>query len=197
MSKSDDTVIYDFETLATGDPRTGTVLSLGMLSYERGRFLTNPYEYEELVDKASYYKFDVADQVKRFGRVIEKDTLEWWKSQKEPEAKAVLKPSAFDIKIDELLSKIEDEYPMTQFEQVFTRGNRFDPEFLTSICGKDPFYWWAIRDTRSYIDGFLYGTNVRNDFVPEGLAEKFVKHDARHDVAMDVMRMQYLHQETA
>ena len=28
-----------------------------------------------------------------------------------------------------------------------------------------------------------------------GLEDKFVAHDAKHDVAMDVMRMQYLVQE--
>jgi hypothetical protein len=42
------------------------------------------------------------------------------------------------------------------------------------------------------IDGMLLGSNMNNKFIPEGLETEFVAHDPRHDIAMDVMRMQVL-----
>ena len=53
-----------------------------------------------------------------------------------------------------------------------------------------PYPWWIIRDTRSMLDGMLWGSGIDNKFIPDGLEEKFVHHDPRHDIVMDVMRMQ-------
>jgi hypothetical protein len=57
----------------------------------------------------------------------------------------------------------------------------------------DPFSWRRIRDTRSLIEGMAWGVSeFDNGFIPEGLLTKFVAHDPRHDIAMDVMRIQTL-----
>jgi len=53
-------------------------------------------------------------------------------------------------------------------------------------------HWRIIRDTRSMIEGMSYGMDIKNDFMPSALESKFVKHDPRHDIVMDVMRMQLL-----
>lgn len=185
-------VIYDFETLGQ-IPEESVVLSMGILSYDEDRFLQDDgYTYEELLDDTNYIKFKVEEQVKHFGRTIDPNSLDWWKSQGEA-AKRVLKPSANDVGIDKLKGWIENLYDVKSFKKVFTRGNTFDPMFLRSLAKDDVFNWWSIRDTRSYIDGMLIGNDeLDNKFIPEGLTEKFVRHDARHDVVMDVMRMQTL-----
>jgi hypothetical protein len=56
----------------------------------------------------------------------------------------------------------------------------------------EPYDWWLVRDTISYIEGISYGADIDPGFIPNGLAEHFVKHDPCHDVSMDVMRMQSL-----
>jgi len=185
-------VIYDYETLSQ-NAFNGVVLSVAGIVYDEDRFLTNPYNYGELLDSCEYVKFDVKDQVK-YGRKVEKGSLDWWKSQSK-DAQKQLMPSDNDVPISELLLFLE-RLNISTAKKVFTRGNSFDPVFTRSICDSlgtpDPTPWWTIRDVRSYIDGFTYGTDINHDFIPKELVDKFVQHDPEHDVAMDVMRMQFL-----
>lgn len=193
----DDCVIYDFETLSQ-NPDDGVAVSLAALTYSESRFIDNPYGYFELVEDAKYVKFAVAEQVRTFGRKIEASTLDWWKKQG-ADAQAALAPSNIDVTVQflpEFLQAVVGEQHFGDFNKVYTRGNTFDPLFLKSLLKhsdmEDPFNWWALRDTRSFIDGLAYGEGISNKFVPEGLDELFVAHDPRHDIAMDVMRMQVL-----
>lgn len=187
-------LIYDFETLGQNASKA-PVLSLAMLSFDTDRMISdyNTYSYEELVDTSLYYKFDVEEQVKKYSRVIETDTLLWWNKQG-TEAKRVLKPSSEDISVSRLYEIMKS---VCDVDRVYTRGCGFDTTLMSSIIastGKtDPTKWWTIRDTRSFIEGMLVGaTDIRNDFVPKSVADQFVKHDPRHDIAMDVIRIQYL-----
>lgn len=189
----DTCVIYDFETLSQ-DPVNGVVVSFAMLNYRESRFVDDPYTYQELVDKSFYMKFDVEDQVKNYNRVIEKSTLEWWSKQSK-EAQSKLAPSSDDASISELYDFFTVNRA-TNMRRVYTRRNTFDPIFMTSLMkatGKpEPYDWWDVRDTISYIDGLSYGVDLKNNFIPDGLEEHFVAHDPRHDIAMDVMRLQTL-----
>lgn len=196
MGKS---VIYDWETLGQNF-ETSPVLSIGVLKFDEDRFLSDkPYSYDELLNNALYLKFDVMDQIKTYGKKVEKSTMEWWESQGE-EAKVVLKPSSQDIPITDLKSHL-DEY-VGNYGSIFrtwSRGNTFDPMFMRQIMRDanqdDPFPWWTIRDTRSFLDALLIGLEQElkdNRFVVSEWKEKFVAHDARHDIVVDVLRMQYL-----
>lgn len=192
--QTDDCLIYDFETLSQ-NPYDGVVVSIAILNFSRGRFTHNPYKYEDLVAKTATLKFDVNDQVKNYNRKIENDTLEWWKQQG-AEAQKQLRPSPDDVSISELYNFIILNTNPINLRRVFTRNNTFDPMFMYSVClatGKPlPYDWWLIRDTKSMIDGLSYGLNLKDNFIPEGLSEKFVAHDPAHDIAMDVMRLQSL-----
>lgn len=189
-------IIYDFETLSQ-NMITGAAVSLAALSFDADRFKKNDgYEYEELLGMTKTIKFDVQEQVQKYNRTIQKSTLDWWKKQSE-EAQKQLKPSSDDVSISELYSWLTSEFDIPSAKTVWTRGNTFDPIILRTLLDatgdSDPFtQWWGIRDTRSFIDGMLYGSGIRNTFIPDGLKEKFVGHDPKHDVVMDVMRMQYL-----
>lgn len=189
-------VIYDFETLGQ-DVTSCPVLSFAVLDFDEDKFISDvPYDYKELVDRSFYIKFNVKDQLRRYKRIIEKDSLLWWE-KKSKESRQVLKPSPEDKQIEYLFDFINRQYGGNKIDKTFTRGNAFDPILLQSLMkaiGKyDPFPWWSIRDTRSFIEGMLMGTtDVDNKFIPEGLESDFVAHDPRHDIAMDVMRMQVL-----
>lgn len=189
----DDSVIFDFETLST-DPADGAALSLAMLNFYPGRFTTMPYTYAMLLEKTQFIKFDVADQAKNYGRKIQKDTLEWWGKQN-AEAQKQIQPSSDDKSIKDLYAFFAVN-KATNLKKVFTRRNTFDPIFMNSLMkatkNPSPYDWWLVRDTISYIEGLSHGVDMRNDFIPDGLEALFVKHDPRHDIVMDVMRMQTL-----
>ena len=188
-------IIYDYETLSS-DPQTGVVLSMAALAFDENRYTTDPYTYEELLEKAQYIKFNVEEQVRVYGRKIQKETVDWWAKQ-DKAAQHCLAPSDDDRSIadlpDFLRGLVADPKSV---KRVYTRGNTFDPIFTESLLKvlrqPDPFHWRTVRDTRSFIEGLSWGTNLDNGFMVEGLEKKFVKHDPIHDIAMDVMRMQVL-----
>jgi|TARA_R110000822_G_scaffold197597_1_gene335590 hypothetical protein len=188
-----DCVIYDFETLSV-DVNRGVVLSLGLLTFSRARFTNNPYSYEELLDSSVGIKYDVKKQVEVYDRKISKSTLDWWNKQPKETTASVMVPSEDDKDISETYNFFVKNVNINNLKTVFSRGNTFDIPFFEGILNdtgkKVPYPFWMVRDTRSFLDGLLWGSDVKNDYIPEGCAEKFVKHDARHDCVMDVMRMQ-------
>jgi hypothetical protein len=190
--ENDNAIILDFETLSVNKDK-GVVLSLAFLNFEIKKVTEAKYDYDALVEKAQYIKFDVEDQVKNHGREISKSTLQWW-SEQGSEAQKVLKPSKDDASITVLHDFIVERIPSTRLKAAMCRGIDFDMRFLEGIMkdtGHDmPWPHWAYRDTRSLIDGLAAFSIDKNGFIPEGLEQKFVAHDARHDIAMDIMRMQ-------
>jgi len=84
--------IYDFETLSS-DVFTAPAVNLAVLMFDESRFIENPYRFEDLVDSCSLIKFDVAEQVQKYGRKIQKSTLNWWMEQP-PTLRKMLKPSS-------------------------------------------------------------------------------------------------------
>ena len=189
-------VIYDFETLGQ-DQKNSAVVSFAMIAFSEKRYINNPYTYEELIENCAYIKFDVEDQVVNFGRKINKETVDWWNSQGD-KAKKQIRPSAEDKSIYAFYEFVINNCECPKIKKSYTRGNTFDPMFLQYLMDdtghQDPFHWRTVRDTRSMIEGMSFGMNLDNGFIPGDLASKFVKHDPRHDVAMDVMRMQLLAQ---
>ena len=187
----DTCTIYDFETLAQ-NPVDGVVVSFAMMNFCPERFVDQPYTYQELVDRTHYMKFDVEDQVKSYSRKIETDTLEWWGKQNK-EARDKLAPSPDDKSIADLYNFFVVNKPHN-LKRVYTRRNTFDPMFMTSLMkatgNPEPYAWWDVRDTISYIEGLVHPQEIKNNFIPEGLEEHFVAHDPCHDIAMDVMRIQ-------
>ena len=188
--------IYDFETLGQ-DQRHSVVLSFAILSFSEDRYLKDPYTYEELLANSKYIKFNVEEQVKVYKRTITKETLDWWKEQGKEAQDSQLKPMPTDVSISAFHKFLTDNIDLKNHKKAFTRGNTFDPIFLDSVlanCGQtNPMHWRTIRDTRSYIEGLSFGSGLDNGFIPsKELEEKFVKHDPRHDIVMDVMRMQSL-----
>lgn len=191
----DDCVIYDFETLGQ-DQRNSVVLSFAMITFSERHYKSDPYEYLELVNKAKFIKFDVEDQVNN-GRKINKETLVWWQEQGQ-EAQKQLRPTSNDKPLSELYSFIKKNTEDCKIKKSFTRGNTFDPMFLQYIMeetgNKEPFHWRTVRDTRSMIEGMSFGMKLDNSFTPGETENQFIKHDPRHDIAMDVLRMQLLAQ---
>jgi hypothetical protein len=167
------------------------------LSYTESRFTSDPYTYEELLSNCKTIKFNVEEQVNTYNRTISKETVAWWKEQNK-EAQKQLAPSSEDISIRYLHQFLIDNIDLKNHKKAFTRGNTFDPIFMDSLLKEsgqvNPMHWGSIRDTRSYIEGMSFGSKLNNNYMPEGLKDKFIAHDPCHDIALDVMRMQTLAQ---
>lgn len=192
----DDAVIYDIETLSQ-DQHRGVIVSMAILTFNVNRIQTKfDYKYDDLISKTKFIKFDVTSQVKKHGRNICSDTLNWWKSQG-PEAQKQLLPSSDDRDISELYGWFVENVMLNNLKVAYTRNNTFDPVYVQFLCQQFghtlPHKWWITRDVKSTLDGMTWGqSDIKDDFIPYSLEEKFVKHDPRHDIAMDVMRLQYV-----
>ena len=185
--------IFDFETLSQEQTR-GVVLSMAMLNFSESRFTSDiAYTFDELVENTFTIKFNVEEQVRKYKREINKDTLKWWSAQGQL-AKEQLKPSDGDVSIAELY-RFFIVNKGVNVNKIYTRGNTFDPIFLEYIMRQTnnpmPYNWWEVRDTRSVIEGLSWGSDLKNSFVPPD-CDNFIAHDPKHDIAMDVMRLQTL-----
>lgn len=185
-------LIYDFEFLGL-TPRDNIVVCGATLDFSESEFLSDtPYEYDELVKRCKFWKFDIMEQKKKYGLTAEPATMDWWKEQGEQMLK-FLKPMKMDISIADFRSKLLECYDQGNINKTFTRGE-MDLDFMKNMMyitnQQFPFHWRSPRDVRSYVDGMIIGTELENNFMPEGLEEKYIAHDPRHDIALDVMRMQ-------
>lgn len=193
MNKKE-SIIFDFETLSLNRVK-GVILSLAALKFDENRFSSdNPYTWDELVDSTDYIKFDVNEQVKNYNRVIDSGTLEWWSNLPE-ESKGCFYPSENDRPLKEIYSFLKKMWP-SELHRIYSRGNAFDPillDYILEDINEKPFYVFSlIRDTRSFIEGLSYGTDLQNSFIPQEYKNRFIKHNSIHDIVMDVIRIQFL-----
>jgi hypothetical protein len=190
----DDALIFDFETLSQ-NPINGALVSCALLTFDMDILSVNGYSYEELLNRVKYFKFDVKEQVDRWNRRVDPKTIDWWQQQSK-EALATIKPTADDRPLTEFIPWMETHFERKSIKYVFTRNNTFDPVIVQSVCGDlnlvVPYDWWKIRDTKSFIMGLTWGHAIKDSFIPPMAENKYVKHDPRHDVVLDVARLQTL-----
>jgi hypothetical protein len=140
-----------------------------------------------------------------FGCKYTERDLQWWMDQP-TELRKYLKPDpSQDLKAVQFMEKLIDYLRQTgPIQNWWSRSNTFDPVILERIAqnaGKssllgDYLKWWAVRDTRTYIDA-KFDFKVpggKNAFIPVADIAKweynFNAHDSKHDVAADVLRLQ-------
>ena len=192
-------IIYDIETLSQ-DQYRGVLVNIAVLKFDMKRVkfgagIGGSYTYEELLGLTHLIKFDVNQQVKEYDRKIQPETLKWWKEQS-PAAQSLLVPSKEDRDLKELYPMLLDYVGNMEPVAAYTRNNTFDPVYVQFACKQFghpmPHKWWITRDIKSTIDGMTWGEDIKDSFIPEGLESKFIAHDPRHDIVMDVMRLQFL-----
>lgn len=188
-------IIVDFETLST-DPKTCAVVSCAVLEFSEANFVSDtPYSFEQLFFHTGFMKFNVEEQVNLYNRKIHPDTLKWW-SEQGPEARKMIQPDKSDQSITKFYQFFYDNAPVKDFHRIYVRGIAFDSviiEELCKICDRSvPYHWGKYRDTRSFIEGLSYGTNIEHNFIINDLKSIISLHDPRHDIILDVLRMQFL-----
>jgi hypothetical protein len=184
-------VIYDYETLGT-DPKESVVVALAVAEFNLNSCKKAEYTFDGLYEDTKLFLFDVEEQVVEYGRKIDKSTLDWWQTDvsKTVRDKCFHKDNRVSI---ERIPFIFQDFMMFDPDYVFSRGNTFDPIFTSEIhkqLGTRPAYpFWKDRDTRSFLDAYLWDTEVKNSFIPTGLNDKDL-HDPETDIIIDILRIQ-------
>lgn len=193
--------ILDFETIGS-DAKVIPVINCAYTTFEWDRFESdNPYSFQELVATMQKSKLDIKDQMQNHGCKYTSEDLQWW-LDKPAQLRADLKPSEDDLKPNQFIAKLLDYLlSANKISYWWSRSNTFDPIILdrmAEISNKKNqlsayLPYWKVRDTRTYIDAkFNFPGN--NGFCPFPDEEKwevtFNAHDAKHDVAADIMRLQ-------
>ncbi len=180
---------FDVETL--GKESNSVVLSLACVYFKP----EDKPSYTDLMKDAFFVKFDVDEQVKKYGRKLDKGTIEWWAKQCDLAKRKSLMPNPILDK--PLIEGFEEFRAWTKTKQdddcwIWARGN-LDQIALESISNqieREPiwnFNRW--RDVRTLID-ILYDTKTGYVDVPGFDPQSHViKHDPVHDIAYDVTMM--------
>lgn len=207
MLKNGKHIIFDFETMgnAQEDPNV-VVPSLGVLVFDPNEIVP----FDELVKRAIRFKFDIREQRQLFGRTTHLDTLEWWRKPENFDAyNRVIIASGEDISLSELGPRLDEYLRKMDWSaatdgdacgRVWTRGNAFDGPLMTNIMKyfdyEEAFPFYLLRDVRTKIDAIaeLYDDEHPCWGYPRGFTtpDGFVKHIETHDVAVDVLQMQYV-----
>lgn len=197
--------IFDYETLSQ-NVFNCVVATCAYYTFEWDRFLSKdePYTFQELISEIKNDKLDAASQVKNFGYKINNETLEFWEKQPKEVRDATLKRLPTDITIEQHIDNILDYTKNKQIKYWWSRSNTFDPIILQRLASDVSKYkyidanlpFYGIRDIRTYIDAKFSFGNTKNSFTPvpneDKWKEVFKQHNAIHDIAADILRLQML-----
>lgn len=195
--------ILDFETIG-GVAREIPAIDVAYTTFEWDRFCDNPYSFKELVLGMEHAKFDIKDQMENYGCKYSRSDLQWW-LDKPAELRKNLKPSTDDMKAPQFIESLINYLRAAgKIDYWWSRSNSFDPVVLDRLAHNANkadllssfLKYYLVRDTRTYIDA-KFDFNVpggKNGFIPVSNIEKwnynFDAHDAKHDVAADILRLQ-------
>lgn len=201
MSRYD--LVLDFETMGQYSV-TCPIVDCSVIVFDWDRFCDNPYTFEELLDSVTHFKVSVADQVKNYGYVVEKGTIQFWESLPS-NVLSKIKPKKSDLKLEDFakqfLSFISKSPKISYW---WSRSNTFDPVILERVMVdtsnqhlyKEYLKYWKVRDTRTFIDAKFNFTS-KNGFIPlsdeNWWKQNFEEHNSQHDVVADVLRLQAIH----
>ena len=193
--------IIDFETLDTIP--SAAVTSLSILVFEPSEILP----FKEQVENVRTIKFNWQEQIAA-GRTTSESTLDFWRKPENKEAFNVcVAPKPDDSSLKDLNTIMyaylkEQGYDLSEKsnDKVYCRGNTFDFGILDNIYSsmdwQPLFHFWNHRDVRTEVDSIaqhLDPDHKFNGYVNGFNIDGMVKHNSAHDVAHDVMLMQYVH----
>lgn len=182
--------VLDVETLDTQD--SAVLLSVGVVAVN----FADEFRPEDLRKSSLFVKFNAADQRKRLGRSIDRDTLEFWQKQDQEVKNKNLLPSAEDVVVEIGVESIRAWMNAQGFDRrrsvVWTRGS-LDGAVIQSIqkqLGVPPIFAYnRIRDVRTAVD-ILSGSN--NGYSESSVPfENNNAHDPVDDSIRDALMLKY------
>lgn len=183
--------IIDMETLGKTD--NSVILSIGILKCPEEPL----YSITELAKLGMHIKLNRKQQL-AVGRIVEKDTIEWWEQQGEA-AKDVLS-SLLLVDIVPAFYKIKSFCYENGFDKknsrIWSRGlidQRWWQSFVKSCQKYDPnisdfLDFWIWRDVRTVLELLTGNVNGTIDF--SDTDPRIIKHNALCDCIIDFLRLQ-------
>jgi hypothetical protein len=194
-------LIIDFETMGQ-DVNKCAVIDISAMVFNWDKMTSDdPYTLAD-ISKCRKFKFDVKEQVQKYGYEIDPSTLAFWNEQSK-EVRRNIAPKSSDLSVADFVKQFTDfliEAPTIKYW--WSRSNTFDPMILSRLFqsqNKLPHMeqhlkYWSVRDTRTYIDAKFNFSLKKNGFAPCENDEKwdsvFKAHDSSWDILADVMRLQ-------
>lgn len=193
-------VVFDCETFSQ-DARKCAVIDFSIGIFKHSKMLSDkPYMCRDIAN-IKKLKISVKDQVANYGYEVSASTVDFW-NQQEESARKHIKPKPDDLKLEDFAMQFLDfSREAGKINFWWSRSNTFDPIIIERIMRdtgnfdtfRKIFPYWAVRDTRSFIDGAL-DFPKENGFIPiedeEFWNKIFVKHDSSWDVLADALRIQ-------
>lgn len=193
-------ISFDIETL--GVSSEVVVLSVGIVKFELFNAntawqQTDPNAlnniYKKMLDDALFVKFEVDEQVAKYGRKVEKEAIDFWKDQSTRVIeKSFRRNFNIDCKIIDGVIKIAE---FVNGDPNFWARGSLDQIVYDSLCraaGKPLVTeYWCWSDYRTAIN--LTKETARRGYcdIPGFDRSLVVKHDPVHDAAYDVMMLLY------
>lgn len=183
--------IFDVETLSTSE--TAVILSAAAIKVD----FTKELDYYDLVRSAFYVKFDAKEQITKYNRTVDKNTVNWWKTVPQEIQDSQAKPSKNDVPLASGMKSLCNWFIENGFDKrdsvVWTRGD-LDNTVIQHISKQleiePPFSVWRVRDIRTAVD-ILSGSNNGYAKLSKPLPATTKKHDPVHDCAMDAFQLKY------
>lgn len=185
-------IMFDIET--TDVESSAAVLSIAMIEFK----LEEKPVYSELLKRAIFVKFDVAEQIKTYHRTVDKETMAWWKKRSQIVRDVSLTPKPTDLSLIDGLEMLrqsggfEKEARHNQDVMFWQRGG-LDQVVFESLCraaGQPVFAHYSNwRDVRTAVELLVEGAVHGYCEVP-GLHQDTVhKHDPIADCAYDICQL--------
>lgn len=184
--------IFDVETL--GVESNSVVLSAALIHFDP---LEKP-DYQKLLDDAIYVKFNAKEQIQQHKRIVDSNTLDWWKKQHEYIRSLALDPKPDDLSAVEgidYLQKYVRKFPDWKKQTMWARGS-LDQLVIDSLTYKldlEPITSYNMwRDVRTAVDIMYGSTNGYCEVEhPTFNRAAVIKHHPVHDCALDAMMLMY------
>lgn len=197
-------LIIDFETMGQ-NVMTCPIVNCAYYAFDFDRFCSNPYTFKELISSIKQVKLNIEHQCNDYGYVIEPSSIDFWKSLPK-EVRSQIKPSDEDVTLEQFYSEFIKYIKDKNIQYWWSRSNTFDPIILFTRVKELPasvetemmkyLKFWKVRDIRTYIDAKFDFKLKFNAFVPikdkDFWADNVLEHDSIHDLAADILRLQFI-----
>lgn len=179
-------LIIDLETLGIADNSVVLQISAGIVDENGAKYFSA--------------KLNARTQAES-GRLIDPDTLRWWKSQSmDAQVRAFIPNKSLDISplqaCDDFEQFLKDNKYNKKQDFVWQRGSK-DADWLSSlftqngwVFEKIPFAWWKVREIRTAVD--VLGHSKKLNGYPDNVDElrskipNYEAHDSLSDVKLEI-----------
>lgn len=186
----------DFETM--GKSLDGKVAYVAFTAFD----IETQESIDELRDTIKVYKLNWKHPEQANWK-IDKGVMEFWTKQPKSLQEEMLGNPETGLSVTEFAHVFVDFLRSSGFsgkrDIVWSRGTSFDLTILDRLLDvagiSDAYPFWRTRDTRTFLDSTnILMNNTKNDnhFIGniKDLNLKYVAHDARDDVAKDIVQLQ-------